>query len=157
MTEGDPQELIPGALLSGARGKILRFYEKMLDLIVIVLIFVMLITLLAAVVGLMWDVYDTVLAFRQEQAIQGLVADVLSVFVLIELFRTFTDYLEFHRIRLRVLSEVAIVFVLRELFIGLYAHRMGPLDLFATAVLLAVLIGARIAAVYFAPGHSGME
>ena len=56
-----------------------------------------------------------------------------------------------------MLSEVAIVFVLRELFIGLYAHRMGPLDLFATAVLLAVLIGARIAAVYFAPGHSGME
>ncbi|WP_420909765.1 phosphate-starvation-inducible PsiE family protein [Acidiferrobacter thiooxydans] len=45
---------------------------------------------------------------------QHLVSDVLSVFILIELFRSFTDYLEFHRIRLQVLAEVGFVFVLRE-------------------------------------------
>ncbi len=142
---------LPALKLGGIRGQILRFYERMLDLIVVVLIFVMLITLLGSLVGLVWDVYDTVMVFRQEDAIRGLVTDVLSVFVLIELFRTFTDYLEFHRIRLRVLSEVAIVFVLRELFIGLYAHHLGPMDLLATAALLAVLVAARIAAVQFAP------
>ncbi|MBU2738208.1 hypothetical protein HJG40_05255 [Acidithiobacillus sp. ATCC 19703] len=143
--------------MSGVRAGILRFYERFLDLIVVVLIFVMLITLLASVVGVVWDVYETILSFREEAAIQGLVADVLSVFVLIELFRTFTDYLEFHRIRLRVLSEVAIVFVLRELFIGLYAHRLGPMDLIATAVLLAVLVGARVAAVQYAPKNPERE
>ena len=42
-----------------------------------------------------------------------LVIDVLSVFVLIELFHTFTDYLEFHHVRLRALAEVGIAFVLR--------------------------------------------
>jgi len=147
----DVEESQPAVIISGVRARILRFYERFLDLIVVVLIFVMLITLLASVVGVVWDVYDTILSFREEAAIQGLVADVLSVFVLIELFRTFTDYLEFHRIRLRVLSEVAIVFVLRELFIGLYAHRLGPMDLIATAVLLAVLVGARVAAVQYAP------
>ncbi|MFA7495073.1 MAG: phosphate-starvation-inducible PsiE family protein [Acidithiobacillus sp.] len=152
--ERNQEELLPAAAISGVRSRILRFYEKILDLIVIALIFIMLITLLASVVGLVWDVYDTIMAFRQEEAIQSLVADVLSVFVLIELFRTFTDYLEFHRIRLRVLSEVAIVFVLRELFIGLYAHRMGPLDLLATAALLAVLVATRIAAVQYTPRQS---
>jgi uncharacterized membrane protein (DUF373 family) len=138
---------------SGLRGVVLRFYGKMLDLIIAVLIFLMLITLLYAVWGLLHDVYDAFFNLRQEQAISGLVADVLSVFVLIELFRTFTDYLEYHRIRLRVLAEVAIVFILRELFIGLYAHRLGPLDLLATAALLAVLIAARIAAIQFVPHH----
>jgi len=151
LAKPDVEESQPAVIISGVRARILRFYERFLDLIVVVLIFVMLITLLASVVGVVWDVYETILSFREEAAIQGLVADVLSVFVLIELFRTFTDYLEFHRIRLRVLSEVAIVFVLRELFIGLYAHRLGPMDLIATAVLLAVLIGARIAAVQYAP------
>ncbi|MEL5848459.1 MAG: phosphate-starvation-inducible PsiE family protein [Candidatus Igneacidithiobacillus chanchocoensis] len=137
----------------GLRGRVLRFYGKMLDLIIAVLIFLMLITLLYAVWGLLRDVYDAFFNLRQEQVISSLVADVLSVFVLIELFRTFTDYLEYHRIRLRVLAEVAIVFILRELFIGLYAHRLGPLDLLATAALLAVLIAARIAAIQFVPHH----
>ncbi len=154
MAKPDVEESQPAVSISGMRAHILRFYERFLDLIVVVLIFVMLITLLASVVGVVWDVYKTVLSFREEAAIQGLVADVLSVFVLIELFRTFTDYLEFHRIRLRVLSEVAIVFVLRELFIGLYAHRLGPMDLIATAVLLAVLVGARVAAVQYAPKNA---
>lgn len=151
MTKPGLEESRPVLGISGLRGRILRFYERFLDLIVVLLIFVMLLTLAASVVGVVWDVYETFLSFREEAAIQGLVADVLSVFVLIELFRTFTDYLEFHRIRLRVLSEVAIVFVLRELFIGLYAHRLGPMDLMATAILLAVLIAARVAAVKHAP------
>ncbi|PKY11100.1 hypothetical protein B1757_06295 [Acidithiobacillus marinus] len=151
MAKSGAEESLPTIGVSGLRGRILRFYERFLDFIVVVLIFVMLLTLVASLVGVVWDVYETFLSFREEDAIQGLVSDVLSVFVLIELFRTFTDYLEFHRIRLRVLSEVAIVFVLRELFIGLYAHHLGPMDLIATAVLLAVLVGARVAAVKYAP------
>ncbi len=157
MAEGRDDELLPGALLTGVRGRILRFYGKILDLIVIALIFVMLLTLFAAVAGLVLDLWATALALRQEAAVQNLVTDVLSVFVLIELFRTFTDYLEFHRIRLRVLSEVAIVFVLREIFIGLYAHRMAAPEILAIAVLLAVLVAARVAAVYFAPRRADMD
>ncbi|MBU2754519.1 hypothetical protein HFU84_02260 [Acidithiobacillus sp. CV18-2] len=123
----------------------------MLDFVITILIFLMLVTLLYAVWSLIGDVYAAFFSLHQEEVISSLVSDVLSVFVLIELFRTFTDYLEFHRIRLRVLAEVAIVFILRELFIGLYAHRLGPLDLLATAALLAVLVAARVAAIQFVP------
>lgn len=137
--------------IAGLRGFVIRFYGKMLDIIIAILIFLMLVTLLYAVGSLILDVYGAFSNLHQEQVISSLVSDVLSVFVLIELFRTFTDYLEFHRIRLRVLAEVAIVFILRELFIGLYAHRLGPLDLLATAALLAVLVAARVAAIQFVP------
>lgn len=152
-----PSQILPGSFVEGLRGTVLRFYAKILDVIVAVMIFLMLLTLVFAVASLFWDIYGSLRDFRQEEVIRSLVSDVLSVFVLIELFRTFTDYLEFHRIRLRVLSEVAIVFVLRELFIGLYAHRLGPLDLLATAALLAVLVGARIAAVRFTPRHCDLD
>jgi uncharacterized membrane protein (DUF373 family) len=77
------------------------------------------------------------------------VIDVLSVFVLIELFRTFTDYLEFHRIRLRVLAEVGIAFVLREIFIGLYNHNIGWPEILALTALLAVLFAGRITSAVF--------
>ncbi len=141
--------------VTGLRGVILRFYGKTLDVIVSILVFLMLLTLFIALWNLIGDLSDTFQTLQQDHVISSLVSDVLSVFVLIELFRTFTDYLEFHRIRLRVLLEVAIVFILRELFIGLYAHRLGPLDLLATAALLAVLIGGRIAAVRFNPSRHG--
>jgi len=139
----------------------LAVYRKILDYIVAVLIFIMLATLLGAVVGLLVDVMAGIHAVRQgipahtlshgliDSVARDLVIDVLSVFVLIELFRTFTDYLEFHRIRLRVLAEVGIAFVLREIFIGLYNHNIEWPVILALTALLAVLFAGRITSAVF--------
>ena len=150
-TDRKTTHLLPGALITGAKGRIMRFYGRTIDVIIIFLILIMLVTLIVASVGVFTDLFDALRNFRHDEAIQTLVTAILSVFVLIELFRTFTDYLEFHRIRLRVLTEVAIIFILREIFIGLYRHILQWQDLLALAVLLAVLVSARIAAVYFSP------
>jgi uncharacterized membrane protein (DUF373 family) len=155
--------------LPGAKSRALLLYNRSLDLIVAVLVFVMLLTLIGAVAGLMLDFFTAASALRSgvvshslahgfvDALDRELVIDVLSAFVLIELFRTFTDYLEFHRVRVRVLAEVGIAFVLREIFIGLYDHSMGSADILALAGLLAVLVAARIAAVVFQPRAGGAE
>ncbi len=147
----------PGA----ARGRALRLYHRFLDLIVSALVVVMVFTLVGAIFGLALDFFSAVAEFRIDLSSHNLahgvvdsldrqlVIDVLSVFVLIELFRTFTDYLEFHRVRLRVLSEVGIAFILREIFIGLYDNRIEWPQILALAALLAVLVTAPIAAVRF--------
>ena len=136
-------------------------YRQILDGIVAILIFIMLVTLLGAVAGLIVDVMAGVHAVREgipthtlshgliDSVARDLVIDVLSVFVLIELFRTFTDYLEFHRIRLRVLAEVGIAFVLREIFIGLYNHNIEWPEILALTALLAVLFAGRITSAIF--------
>jgi len=148
---------------SGVKGRALRIYSWVLDVIVALLIFVMVLTMLGALGGLVLDFRSAITAFQVavnshnlgHGVVDGidreLVIDVLSVFVLIELFRTFTDYLEFHRVRLRVLAEVGIAFILREVFIGLYDRSMEWNVILALAVLLAVLVTARIAAVRFQP------
>jgi uncharacterized membrane protein (DUF373 family) len=147
----------------------LNFYNRILEIIVTVLILVMVLTLLCALVGLIMDFGTAVNSMISEvgkgnhrvgvvdSIDRELVIDVLSVFVLIELFRTFTDYLEFNRVRLRVLSEVGIVFVLRELFIGLYSQKLAWPEILALSVLLAILITARIAAVQFQPQDNRRE
>ena len=144
-----------------AKIKSLMVYRRILDSIVAILIFIMLITLLGAVVGLIFDIMGGIRAVREgipahtlshgliDSVARDLVIDVLSVFVLIELFRTFTDYLEFHRIRLRVLAEVGIAFVLREIFIGLYNHNIGWPEILALTALLAVLFAGRITSAVF--------
>ncbi len=139
------------AHIRGIKGQVMRSYGTIIDLIIVFLILVMLITLGVAFLGVLFDLYDALKNLRHEFAIQTLVSSILSVFVLIELFRTFTDYLEFHRIRMRVISEVAIVFILRDIFMGLYSHSMDWRDILALGFLLAVLVGARIAAIYFTP------
>ncbi|NDU85023.1 MAG: hypothetical protein G3H99_00185 [Ferrovum sp.] len=123
----------------------------MIDIIVVFLILVMLVTLGVALFSVLNDLYEALRNLRHEIAIQTLVESILSVFVLIELFRSFTDYLEFHRLRLRVITEVAIVFVLRDVFIGLYSHSLDWRDLLAFSFLIGVLIAARIASVFFTP------
>lgn len=148
-------------------GRALRIYRLILDGIVTALVVVMILTLLGALAGLVLDFASAAGLFRTALADhrlahgviyasdRELVIDVLSVFVLIELFRTFTDYLEFHRVRLRVLSEVGIAFILREIFIGLYDHTVDWPQILALAALLAVLVSARIASVQFpSPGDS---
>lgn len=144
--------------ISGIKGRIMRAYGAIIDVIVVFLILVMLVTLGVAFIGVLYDLYEALSNLRHEVAIQTLVISILSVFVLIELFRSFTDYLEFHRIRLRVLTEVAIVFILRDIFIGLYSRSLQWQDLLALGFLLAVLIAGRVAAVHFGPdkpsGHS---
>lgn len=156
----EPAKILPAAEV---RSKTLTIYGRALDIIVSVLVFVLLLTLVGALIGLALDFFNAAnalatgatthsLAHGVVDAIdRELVIDVLSVFVLIELFRTFTDYLEFHRVRLRVLAEVGIAFILREIFIGLYDRQITWLEILALAVLLAVLVSARIAAVQFPP------
>jgi len=158
--QGDSPPEIPK---TEVKSRALLAYGRILDAIVTALIFVMLLTLMGAVAGLVVDFIAAANALRSgvsannlaigivDSIDRELVIDVLSVFVLIELFRTFTDYLQFHRVRLRVLAEVGIAFILREIFIGLYGHSMQWTEILALAVLLAVLVTARIAAVHFQP------
>ena len=147
----------------------LRLYRWILDGIVTALVFVMVLTLIGALIGLILDFVTAAGAFRavvlDHKLAHGLiyatdrelVIDVLSVFVLIELFRTFTDYLEFHRVRLRVLAEVGIAFILREVFIGLYDRSIEWPQILALAAILAVLVSTRIATGRFPPTEEPSE
>ncbi|MEW6612801.1 MAG: phosphate-starvation-inducible PsiE family protein [Pseudomonadota bacterium] len=134
------------------KNRTMRLYAQLLDILVIGLILVMLVTLAISFYKL---VMDLMLIFpvvdSAGKGVTQLVINVLGVFVLIELFRTFTDYVEFHRIRLHVLADVTIVFIMRELLIGLYGHSLAWPDLLAIAGLLAVLVGARTLAIRYPP------
>lgn len=165
----NPEALLAVPARDSLKRRALLLYGRVLDAIVSALVVVMLLTLMGALAGLVLDFVAAGNAFggalSSHTLVHGvvdgidreLVIDVLSVFVLIELFRTFTDYLEYHRVRLRVLAEVGIAFILREVFIGLYDHSMDWSVILALAALLAVLVTARIAAVQMPPPGDARE
>ena len=79
------------------------------------------------------------------------VTDILSMFVVIELLKSLVEYFEVHRLKLTFILDAAVVFLLREVMIGLYRHTMDGALLAGVAALLAVLGAFRVVAVRFPP------
>ncbi len=76
-----------------------------------------------------------------------IIADVLTLYVLIELSKSLVEYFNSHKLRLTFIVDAAIVFVLREILISLFKHEMHPDMLYAFSVFLLVLGALRIASV----------
>lgn len=74
-----------------------------------------------------------------------IISDVLSLFILIELSRSLVDYFEVNRLRLTFIVDAGIVFVLREIMIKLFQHKLPPEEIYALSALLLVLGMLRIA------------
>lgn len=70
---------------------------------------------------------------------KSIISDVLSLFILIELSRSLVDYFNHKRIRITFIIEAAMVFVVREIMIKLYEHKISIEEIYALSVLLVVL------------------
>jgi uncharacterized membrane protein (DUF373 family) len=75
------------------------------------------------------------------------ISDVLSLFILIELSRSLVDYFDTNRVRMSYIIDAGLVFILRELMIGLFEQKLSPEMIFALSLLLLVLGALRVASV----------
>jgi len=66
-------------------------------------------------------------------------SDVLTLFILVELSRSLAEYFSAHRLRLVYILDAAIIFVLRDIMIALFQHKLAPDQTYALAALLLVL------------------
>jgi len=71
-------------------------------------------------------------------------SDVLTLVILLELSRSLFQYFMEHTIRLPVILDAGIVFVLRDIMIGLFEHKLKTDDIYALSFLLLVLGVIRI-------------
>lgn len=85
------------------------------------------------------------------KAFDLMVSNILAAFIVVELLRTVLDYFSVHRLKITYIIDAAIVFVLREVMIGLYGHAIAWQEITALALLLLVLGGVRTLAVLYSP------
>lgn len=78
---------------------------------------------------------------------QQIISDVLTLFILIELSRSLVEYFDTRRMRITFIVDATIVFILREVMIGLFEHRIAAADLYAMSALLLVVTVLRIGSV----------
>lgn len=134
---------------------ILRLYDLIVDSIIIGSVLLMLVALLFS----FFDVLDVTAHIAvhmrplntDEETFRSLVSNVLDIFIIIELFATFTGYARTRHIKLSPLLDVTIVFALREILIKLYADSFAVRDLIGLCLVVIILVMARSLSVNFSP------
>lgn len=66
-------------------------------------------------------------------------SDVLTLFILIELSRSLVEYFDKQRLKLTYIIDAGIVFVLRDIMILLFEHKIASDQIYAFSALLLVL------------------
>jgi uncharacterized membrane protein (DUF373 family) len=134
-----------------------RGFRKVVDLVVKLMIPLVIVALMMGIAKVFLNLWAVWKSPTIASGFDILVTDVLSMFVVIELLRSIIEYFEVHRIRITFIIDAAVVFVLREIMIGIYKHALTAADVAALAVLLLVMGAFRIAAVRFSPREASHE
>lgn len=124
-----------------------KIFDRAINLLFGVLLLFITIGVTAGVINLFLQLGDLVTNTDITRHYVRLVSDVLTLFVLIELSRSLVSHFDEHRLRLTFIADAGIVFVLREIMIKLFEHKIAADEIYALSVLLFVLGCLRTAAV----------
>ena len=121
-----------------------KLFDQVIDVVFgIILFFIMLGIIIGAC-----QLFITTWNLLKLEGITGyyidLISDVLTLFVLIELSRSLVEYFSTQKLRLAFIVDGAIVFIIREMLIGMFKHELQPQMIYALAVFLFVLGAIRL-------------
>ncbi len=140
------------------RDLILRIYDRTIDVIVIGLVLVMIVVMAFAFFEVVLNVWALIPSLKANMIgaddFRDLIVNLLDVFVLIELFATFTSYVKTRHVHMTQLLDVTIVFALRELLVKLYSNRFSAEELIGLCAIVMLLIIGRSLTSRFSP-HAG--
>jgi uncharacterized membrane protein (DUF373 family) len=129
----------------------LTFFNRIMDLFFELLIFFVVIILGMGLFRLFWEVWKIMAGHDLKEALSFAVTSLLTFFIILELFKSLIDYFREHRLKLTFIVDATLVFILREIMIGLYQHQSSPLQLAALAFLALVLGVLRTLAIVYSP------
>ena len=127
-----------------------KFFKKITDSIITIVLYVLLLALIAGMLRILLDI-RTVAIDSFDGGFNKIVTNVLTLFIVIEFFKTFADYSRLERIKLTDITDVTILIAMREVTVGLYSKSFGYETIFALSALLLVLGVIRVLAVRYSP------
>jgi uncharacterized membrane protein (DUF373 family) len=127
-----------------------KIFKTIIDLVTIIILYILLLALIVGVINILLAIKSIILG-TLEGGFGQIVSSVLTIFVLIDLFKTFVDYREHKEIRLTYVTDATILIVMREITAGIYAQRFDSQFLLGMSVLLLTLGIIRAMTVKYPP------
>jgi uncharacterized membrane protein (DUF373 family) len=104
----------------------MNHFRKAVDILIKMMIPLVIIALMMGIARIVLDLRVVFTSLTISAGFDLMVTNILSMFVIIELLKSIIEYFELHRLRITFITDAAIVFVLREVMIGLYKHSLTP-------------------------------
>ena len=129
----------------------MKLFKKVIDVLIRMMIPLVILALMLGMARIFLDLKGVFLSPSITEGFNSLLTDILSMFVIMELFRTLLEYFEIHRLRITFIIDGALVFILREIMVGIYQHKMSATETISLAVLLLVIGVIRTLAIVHSP------
>ena len=127
------------------------FFNQVMDGFFKLLIFFVVLVLAIGLFRLFWDVWKVMAGQELKEAFGYTVTNLLTFFIILELFKSLIEYFREHRLKLTFIIDATLVFILREVMIGPYQHQNSPAQLAALALMALALGAVRILAIVCSP------
>ncbi len=134
----------------------IKLFKQVTDAITTIILYILLLALIVGMAKTLLDIRFIVFE-SLESGFNHMVTSVLTVFIVIDLFKAFVDYHEHDRIKLTDITDATILIVLREIAVGLYSQKFGYEFILSLAVLLLVLGIIRVLAVTYSPASKSQS
>lgn len=129
----------------------IAFFNKVMDLFFKLLILFVIFVLGVGLFRLFLEIWAVMAGRNMKEAFGFTVTSLLTFFVVLELFKSLIEYFREHRLKLTFIVDATMVFILREVMIGLYQHKSSPWELAALGFLTLVLAVLRTLAIIYSP------
>ena len=129
----------------------LTLFNRVIDVIFKLLIFFVVLVLAMGLVKMFLEVWKIMSENPLKDAFGFIVTNLLTFFIVLELFKSLVEYFRAHRLKLTFIVDATLVFILREVMIGLYEHQSSPLQICSLALLALVLGAVRTLAIIYSP------
>ncbi|MGC1456425.1 MAG: phosphate-starvation-inducible PsiE family protein [Nitrospirota bacterium] len=129
----------------------MKYFTKIVDTLIKFMIPLVIIALLMGIARVILDLRAVFGSQTLASAFDLIVTNILSMFIVIELLRSLLEYFTVHRLKITFITDAALVFVLREIMVGLFQHKLEARMIIALAALILVIGGIRTLAVVFSP------
>jgi uncharacterized membrane protein (DUF373 family) len=126
-----------------------KIYKNFLKLAFNITIIVLTVSLFVGIYRTVSEIGLTLSEATVRLGFKELVTNVLSLVVVLELIRAFIDFFEHERVRVDILLEVLIAFVIREFMLHLFEGKMAGQDVFFWSFGIVFLIGARAISLFY--------
>jgi uncharacterized membrane protein (DUF373 family) len=129
----------------------MKLFKKVVDVLIRMMVPLVILALMLGMARIFLDLKGVFLSPSITEGFNSLLTDILFMFVVMELLRTILEYFEIHRLRITFIIDGALVFILREIMVGIYQHKMSAIETISFAVLLLVIGVIRTLAIVHSP------
>lgn len=127
-----------------------KIFKKASDTIIVVILYIMLFALIIGTINIVLNL-SYFFSGTIEEGFQRIIIGVLTLFIVLELFKNMVEYARHERIKLTYVTDATILILMREISVGLYSQGIDYKSIFALSTLLFVMGIIRVLAIVYSP------